>query len=145
MDTLILPGTIIRGRVKIGRNCRIGPNTLIENSVIGDDVTLNTVQCYNSTVKKGATVGPFVHIRPNSVVGEYVHLGNFVEVKNSTIDTGTKVSHLTYVGDSDVDLATAHNAGLPCVSVLWGFRDRDFLVAHGATTFAEHPLDILKL
>ena len=50
-----------------------------------------------------------------------------------------------YVGDSDVDLATARNSGLPCVSVLWGFRDRDFLLAHGATTFAEHPLDILGI
>ena len=50
-----------------------------------------------------------------------------------------------YIGDSDVDLQTARNSGLPCISVLWGFRDRDFLVAHGATTFAEHPLDILKL
>ena len=50
-----------------------------------------------------------------------------------------------YVGDSDVDLATARNSGLPCISVLWGFRDRDFLLAHGATTFAEHPLDILGI
>ena len=50
-----------------------------------------------------------------------------------------------YVGDSDVDLATARNSGLPCISVLWGFRDRDFLLAHGATTFVEHPMDILKL
>ena len=50
-----------------------------------------------------------------------------------------------YVGDSDVDLATARNAGLPCISVLWGFRDRDFLIAHGATPFVEYPLDILKL
>ena len=48
-----------------------------------------------------------------------------------------------YVGDSDVDIETARNSGLPCISVLWGFRDRDFLVAHGATTFAEHPLDII--
>ena len=50
-----------------------------------------------------------------------------------------------YIGDSDVDLATARNSGLPCISVLWGFRDRDFLVTHGATTFVEHPMDILKL
>jgi phosphoglycolate phosphatase len=50
-----------------------------------------------------------------------------------------------YVGDSDVDIATARNSGLPCISVLWGFRSRDFLLAHGATTFAEHPLDVLKL
>ena len=50
-----------------------------------------------------------------------------------------------YVGDSDVDLATARNSGQPCISVLWGFRDRDFLLAHGATTFVSHPLDILKI
>jgi phosphoglycolate phosphatase len=49
-----------------------------------------------------------------------------------------------YVGDSDVDIATARNAGLPCISVLWGFRDRDFLLQHGATTFAAHPLDLLQ-
>lgn len=101
-DTVIYPGTILRGKVVIGKNCKIGPNTLIENSTVGDNVILNNTQCYQSVVKSGANIGPFVHIRPNSVVGDSVHLGNFVEVKNSTIDTGTKVSHLTYVGDSDV-------------------------------------------
>ena len=50
-----------------------------------------------------------------------------------------------YVGDSDVDIETARNSGLPCISVLWGFRNRDFLLAHGATTFAEHPSDILTI
>ena len=54
-------------------------------------------------------------------------------------------SSAVYVGDSDVDLATARNAALPCISVLWGFRDREFLLANGATTFVEHPLDILDL
>lgn len=58
---------------------------------------------------------------------------------------GVGKERAVYVGDSDVDILTARNSGLPCISVLWGFRDRDFLVAHGATTFAEHPLDILKL
>ena len=53
-------------------------------------------------------------------------------------------SDIVYVGDSDVDLATARNSGLPCISVLWGFRSRDFLLAHGATTFAERPADILR-
>ena len=48
-----------------------------------------------------------------------------------------------YVGDSDVDLATARNSGLPCISVLWGFRDRDFLIEHGATTFVNHPMEII--
>ena len=101
-DTQILPNTMIRGNTKIGRGCIIGPNSIINDSVIEDNVKLNNVQCYQSKVLSGADIGPFVHIRPNSVVGERVHLGNFVEVKNSTIDTGTKVSHLTYVGDSDV-------------------------------------------
>ena len=50
-----------------------------------------------------------------------------------------------YIGDSEVDIETARNSGLPCISVLWGFRSRDFLLTHGATTFAEHPLDILTL
>ena len=102
MDTVIYPGTILRGKVVIGKNCKIGPNTIIENSTVGDNVILNNTQCYQSVVKSEANIGPFVHIRPNSVVGEAVHLGNYVEVKNSTIDMGTKVSHLTYVGDSDV-------------------------------------------
>lgn len=100
--TTVLPGTILRGETEIGENCVLGPNTLVENSKIGSNVLLNSTQCYQTTVKDGANIGPFVHIRPNSVVGEQVHLGNFVEVKNSNIDTGTKVSHLTYVGDSDV-------------------------------------------
>ena len=54
-------------------------------------------------------------------------------------------SDIVYVGDSDVDIETASNSGIPCISVLWGFRDRDFLLAHGATTFAERPADILSL
>lgn len=100
--TLILPCTIIRDGSKIGRNCIIGPNSVISESEVGDGAKLNNVQCFKSKVLSGADIGPFVHIRPNSVVGEKVHLGNFVEVKNSNIGTGTKVSHLTYVGDSDV-------------------------------------------
>lgn len=100
--TVIMSNTLIYSGSVIGENCVIGPNTLIKDSTVGNNVKLNSVQCYQSKVLDGADIGPFVHIRPNSVVGENVHLGNFVEVKNSTIDSDTKVSHLTYVGDSDV-------------------------------------------
>lgn len=55
------------------------------------------------------------------------------------------LTSVVYVGDSDVDLATARNSGIPCISVLWGFRDRDFLLSHGATTFVGHPLEILAI
>ena len=56
----------------------------------------------------------------------------------------SQTSDIVYIGDSDVDIATARNSGLPCISVLWGFRSCDFLLAHGATTFAERPADILR-
>ena len=98
----LLPGTILRGHTTVGAGSVLGPNTLIEDSEIGENAVLNSTQCYRSRVLGGVNIGPFVHIRPNSVVGENVHLDNFVEIKNSNIDTGTKVSHLTYVGDSDV-------------------------------------------
>lgn len=57
---------------------------------------------------------------------------------------GTSMEHAVYVGDSDVDLQTARNSGLPCISVLWGFRDRDFLISHGATTLISHPSELLS-
>lgn len=100
--TTILPGTILRKNVTIGKQCTIGPNTLIEDSTIGEATTLNAVQCYRSTIGNHVTVGPFCHIRPNSVIRDGVHIGDFVEVKNSDIGADTHISHLTYVGDSDV-------------------------------------------
>lgn len=60
-------------------------------------------------------------------------------------ELGAQMEEAVYIGDSDVDIATARNAHLPCISVLWGFRDRDFLTAHGATTFAHEPKDILRM
>lgn len=101
-DTTILPNTILRKNVTIGENCVIGPNTIIENSIIGRDTTLNNVQCYQSQVDDNVSCGPFVHIRPNSHLCNGIHIGDFVEVKNSTLGEDTHISHLTYVGDSDV-------------------------------------------
>lgn len=98
----LLPGTILRGNTHVGAGAVLGPNTLLEDCDVGENARLNSTQGYSAKILPGANIGPFVHIRPNSIIGENVHLGNFVEVKNSSIDTGTKVSHLTYVGDSDV-------------------------------------------
>ena len=114
--TVIMPNTMIFSCVTIGEGCVIGPNTLIKESIIGNDVTLNSVQCYQSKVLDGADIGPFVHIRPNSVIGKNVHLGNFVEIKNSVIDENTKVSHLTYVGDSDVGKGVNFGCGTVTVN-----------------------------
>ena len=101
-ETTILPGTILKGKTKIGAKCTIGPNCLIENCNIGDHVTLNYVQAFESEIEDAVKAGPFVHIRPNSHLKNGVKIGDFVEVKNSTVGEQTAIAHLTYVGDSDV-------------------------------------------
>lgn len=113
-DTVILPNTIIRGKCKIGCGCEIGPNSLIENTQIGDGVIMNNVQAYQSTVDSGAKIGPFAQLRPDSHIGKSVKIGDFVEVKNSTVGDRTSAGHLTYIGDSDVGEGV--NFGCGCVT-----------------------------
>ena len=86
----------------MGENCRIGPNALLEDAVVGDGVSVNASQIYRSEIGAGTTVGPFAYVRPDCRVGRQVRVGDFVELKNSVIGDGTKISHLTYIGDSDV-------------------------------------------
>jgi len=100
--TTIMPNTIIKDNTKIGSACVIGPNTQITNCKIADNVTVNSSVLMESIVEEGATIGPFAYIRPNSRIGNNVKIGDFVEIKNATLEEGTKVSHLTYVGDADV-------------------------------------------
>ncbi len=102
VGTEILPNTIIRKNTTIGKNCKIGPNTVVENCKIGDDVNLHTVQAYESEIEAGVKIGPYVHIRPDSVVKSGAKIGDFVEIKNSTIGEKTAIAHLAYVGDSDI-------------------------------------------
>ena len=100
--TVVLPGTILRGNTRIGRDCEIGPNTMIRDCTVGDRTEVNASQCNESTIGSDTHVGPFAYIRPNCTVGDHIKVGDFVELKNSAIGDGTKISHLTYVGDSDV-------------------------------------------
>ncbi len=99
--TVLLPGTILRGRTVIGESCVIGPNTMIRDCTIGSFTEVNASQLNESTVGEHTAVGPFAYVRPNSKIGDHVKVGDFVEIKNSVIGSGTKISHLTYVGDSD--------------------------------------------
>jgi bifunctional UDP-N-acetylglucosamine pyrophosphorylase/glucosamine-1-phosphate N-acetyltransferase len=100
--TLVLPGTILRGHTVIGRDCELGPNTMIRSCTVGDRTVVNASQLNESTVGSDTSVGPFAYVRPNCRIGSHIKVGDFVEVKNSAIGDGTKISHLTYVGDSDV-------------------------------------------
>lgn len=100
--TMLLPGTILRGDTHVGKNCELGPNTMLRDVTVGEFTVVNASQCNECTLGSRTTVGPFAYIRPNTVVGDRVKVGDFVELKNSTIGDDTKISHLTYVGDSDV-------------------------------------------
>ena len=100
--TLLLPGTILRGKTAVGTGCEIGPNTMLTDCTVGDGAVVNSSQCSESTIGAGAHVGPFAYIRPGCHVGRDVKVGDFVELKNSAIGDGTKISHLTYIGDADV-------------------------------------------
>lgn len=101
-DTVIEQNVILKGNTKIGVNSVIGANSQIVNSLIGDRVNVMCSVITDSEVDEETNVGPFAYIRPNSKVGKHVKVGDFVELKNATIGEGTKISHLTYIGDSDV-------------------------------------------
>ena len=98
----IYPNVQIHSGSVIGGNCVLMASTVISNSVIGNGCTINACQIYNSTLEEDVRIGPFCHVRPNSYICKGARIGDFVEVKNSRIGEDTHISHLTYVGDSDV-------------------------------------------
>jgi bifunctional UDP-N-acetylglucosamine pyrophosphorylase/glucosamine-1-phosphate N-acetyltransferase len=102
-DIFIDINVLLEGRLKIGSNVSIGANCCIKDSIIDDDVEiLPNCIIENAIIGKACRVGPFSRIRPDTVLGENVHVGNFVEIKNSEISNGTKINHLSYVGDSEI-------------------------------------------
>lgn len=101
-DTVIYPFTWLEGATSIGRGCSIGPSTRIQNTKIGDGVTLHFTYAHDCRVEDHVTVGPYVHLRPDTVLSEGVKVGNFVEVKNSQVGKNSKIPHLSYIGDTDM-------------------------------------------
>jgi len=99
-DTIIYPGSTILGKTRIGENCRLGPYAFIQDCRIERGVEIRASFIYGAKIAERAKVGPFSHIRPGTVVGKDARVGNFCEVKKSRIGQGTKVSHLSYIGDS---------------------------------------------
>lgn len=101
-DSVIYPFTWIEGKTVIGNRCQIGPSTRISDSRLGDDVTVHFSYAHECQLADGVTVGPYTHIRPQTKLEKGVKVGNFVEIKNSTVGTGSKVPHLSYIGDTDM-------------------------------------------
>ncbi|MDI3309871.1 MAG: bifunctional UDP-N-acetylglucosamine diphosphorylase/glucosamine-1-phosphate N-acetyltransferase GlmU [Thermoanaerobacterium sp.] len=102
MDTIIYPGTLIEGKTTIGEDCEIGPNSHIIDSEIGNGCKIVFSMITESKLHNNIKLGPFAQIRPESVIHDNAKLGNFIEIKKSVIGEGTKVPHLTYIGDAEV-------------------------------------------
>ncbi|MEG2234065.1 MAG: bifunctional UDP-N-acetylglucosamine diphosphorylase/glucosamine-1-phosphate N-acetyltransferase GlmU [Oscillospiraceae bacterium] len=98
----ILPGCMLYGSTHIASGAKIGPNSLLVNVTIGNDSVFNASQGFDSTIGSCVKIGPYVHLRPDSIIDNNVKIGDFVEVKNSHIGEGTSLAHLTYIGDSDI-------------------------------------------
>lgn len=100
--TVIGPCVTLKGNTVIGENCIIGQNSRVENCRIADGVEIQSSVLLDSSVGEETKVGPFAYVRPGSRVGAHCKVGDFVEIKNSSFGDGSKASHLTYIGDSDV-------------------------------------------
>lgn len=112
-DTVIEPGVSLKGKTRIGSDCIIAGDTAIVDSTIGNNVTIRSSAIEESIIADGVQVGPYAHIRPNSNIGSQVKIGNFVEVKNATVGEGSKIPHLSYIGDATV----GHDVNIGCGSI----------------------------
>ncbi len=111
-DVSIDINVILEGEIKLGNRVKIGPHTVIRNANIGDDVEILS-HCVIENVVIGAAcrIGPFARLRPDTVLAAQVHIGNFVEIKKSTVAQGSKINHLSYIGDSEVGSGVNIGAG----------------------------------
>ena len=112
-DTVIYPNVVLAGGTCLGEGCVIRPGCQIEDSVIGNNCTLNCVVANGVKVGNGVAIGPFVNLRPGTVISDNCKVGDFVEIKNSIVGEGTKLPHLSYIGDADI----GSNVNVGCGSV----------------------------
>ncbi len=110
-DTVLWPGTHLRGETRIGAACRIGPDVVIADSAIGPDCTIVSAHVTGATIEGGTRVGPFAYLRPGTRLERGSRVGTYVEIKNSVIGPGAAVPHLSYVGDATVGEGTNIGAG----------------------------------
>ena len=110
-DTVLEPGTVLRGTTRIGAGGHVGPQVTLTDCTLGDEVTIRHTFGVEATAHDGVTVGPFAYLRPGTVLRDGAKIGTFVEIKNSDIGPGAKVPHLSYVGDADVGEGANLGAG----------------------------------
>jgi len=110
-DTVVLANTHLEGRTSVGSGCRLGPNTLIRDSVLGDGCRVEASVLEGARLDEQVRIGPFAHLRPGAHLMRGVHMGNFGEVKDSTLGPGTKVGHFAYIGDAEIGAQVNIGAG----------------------------------
>jgi bifunctional UDP-N-acetylglucosamine pyrophosphorylase/glucosamine-1-phosphate N-acetyltransferase len=110
-DTVLYPGVILEGKTEIGRGCLLGPNTHIIDSSVGDECRILSSMVEDTIIEQRVTVGPYSHLRPGTRLAEGVYLGNFVEVKASTLERGVHSGHFSYLGDATIGENTNIGAG----------------------------------
>jgi bifunctional UDP-N-acetylglucosamine pyrophosphorylase/glucosamine-1-phosphate N-acetyltransferase len=110
-DTVIEPGTSLRGATRVGAGCVVGPHSTVIDSELGDEVRVLHSYLTGARVERGCSVGPFAYLRPDAHLHEGAKAGTFVEIKNSEVGAGTKVPHLSYIGDADIGEGTNIAAG----------------------------------
>jgi bifunctional UDP-N-acetylglucosamine pyrophosphorylase/glucosamine-1-phosphate N-acetyltransferase len=138
-DVVVEPQCHFRGSSSIGDGCRIGPGCLMEDSQLGANVSLLHSVLRQARVADGCSIGPFAQLRPGTEVGEQCHIGNFVEVKNSSLASGVKVNHLSYIGDAD--LGPGVNVGAGTITANYdGVRKHRTVVGAGSKTGANSVL-----
>ena len=112
MDTVILPNTMITGRTSIGENCEIGPNSVIRDSAIGNNCRVTSSALEEATMEDHTDIGPFSHLRPGAYLESGVHIGNYVEVKESRFKAGAAMGHFGYAGDATIGARVNVGAGM---------------------------------
>ena len=110
-DTIIYPGSHLTGQTVVGRDCAIGPNTIIDDSTIGDRVEIVASLIEGATIEDGVDIGPFSHLRAGAYLCAGVHIGNFAEVKDSRLGPGTKQGHFSYLGNATIGANVNIGAG----------------------------------
>lgn len=146
-DTTIYPNTHIIGEGQIGKRCKLGPNTMVMNSVIGDECTITSSMVSGSFLGDRSDVGPFSNIRPGSRVSSDVHIGTSVELKESRIGKGTKIGHFSYIGNAR--LGSNVNIGAGTVTCNFDGRNKHTTIVEdeafiGSGTMIIPPITIGK-
>ena len=144
-DTIVYPGNILEGNTKIGSNCILYQNSRIKDSIIEDGTDVQSSVILDSKIGKNTTVGPFAYIRPETTIGNNARIGDFVEIKKSTIGNGTKVSHLTYIGDATVGEECNFGCGTVVVNYDGKVKNKTIIGNHsfiGCNTNLVSPVEV---